>query len=171
MNGTCPVFAFLGAAIAAITWPIGLAIAAIAGLAIGAYYLIKHWEKVKDFFSNLWDGIKDIFFRGVDFVKGKINSIVSFLPDFVKEKLNIGAEVTAKGAKATGNEENIFRPNNQRATGIDRTIKRINESTKTIKQEAALRVQFDNVPENVSVIQEKKDKSGMFDLDMGYNNI
>ncbi|HIE59145.1 MAG TPA: phage tail tape measure protein, partial [Hydrogenothermaceae bacterium] len=41
--------------------PIGIAIAAIAGLSFAGYMLVKHWDKVKAFFGNFWDYIKKGF--------------------------------------------------------------------------------------------------------------
>lgn len=50
-------FKIVGTAIAAITSPIGLVVAA----AIAATVLIiKNWEPISDFFIDLWDGIKDV---------------------------------------------------------------------------------------------------------------
>lgn len=54
------IFRLLGKAV--LTNPILLVIAAIAA---GAYLVIKHWDKVKAFFSDLWGFIKDIFNRMV----------------------------------------------------------------------------------------------------------
>jgi len=41
-----------------LTNPVGLAVAAIGLLAFAAYEIYKHWGGIKDFFANLWDGIK-----------------------------------------------------------------------------------------------------------------
>ncbi|MBM3618929.1 MAG: hypothetical protein FJX23_10370, partial [Alphaproteobacteria bacterium] len=45
--------------------PIGLIITGIVALGVAAYMLIKHWDKVKTFFADLWDGIKTAFEDGV----------------------------------------------------------------------------------------------------------
>lgn len=50
-------FPALGAAIAVITGPIGIAIAVIAALATAAYLIIKNWEPIKKFFGELWASI------------------------------------------------------------------------------------------------------------------
>lgn len=42
----------------AMIWPILLVVAGVAALAAGAYLLIRHWDSVKKFFANLWDGMK-----------------------------------------------------------------------------------------------------------------
>lgn len=45
-------------AFGALTGPVGIAITAIT---VGATLLIKYWEPISKFFSDLWDGIKKIF--------------------------------------------------------------------------------------------------------------
>jgi len=49
-----------------IVWIIG----GIALLGAGAYMLIKHWDKVKVFFSGLWDGLKSLAGKAIGFVSG-----------------------------------------------------------------------------------------------------
>lgn len=70
------VFGLLARAV--LTNPILLVIAAIA---VGAYLVIKHWDKVKKFFSDLWGFIKDVFNRlvasAVAFGSGIWNQIKS----------------------------------------------------------------------------------------------
>ena len=84
--------------------PIGLAIAVIAG---GAYLIYSNWDKLKGYFSSLWNGIKSIFTESLDIVKG----IISFSPfgiiinnwnviknyfsnfwDWIANKFNIGVD-------------------------------------------------------------------------------
>ncbi|MFZ6712017.1 phage tail tape measure protein [Undibacterium sp. TC9W] len=45
--------------------PIFLAIAAIAALAAGAYYLYHHWAPAKQFFDGIWSSIKEAFNGGI----------------------------------------------------------------------------------------------------------
>ncbi|MEH6490742.1 phage tail tape measure protein [Halopseudomonas sp.] len=49
----------------AATWPILAIIAAVALLAVGAYMLYKHWDKVTAFFSGIWENIKQAFSGGI----------------------------------------------------------------------------------------------------------
>ena len=55
--------ATLGAAAAqaAFSWPILLVVAGIAALALGAYLVIRHWDRISDFFTRLWNGVKTKF--------------------------------------------------------------------------------------------------------------
>jgi len=58
-----------GAAMAFLTSPITLVILAIGAVIAIVYLLIKHWDKVKDFFGKLWEGIKNIFTKAFDWLK------------------------------------------------------------------------------------------------------
>jgi phage-related minor tail protein len=40
--------------------PIGLIVAGIAALAGAAYVLIQYWEPIGEFFSGLWEGVKEM---------------------------------------------------------------------------------------------------------------
>ena len=88
----------LAAVFAAITGPIGIAIAAIAALVAAGVLIYKNWDKIKetgisiwksfaDFFVNIWETIKKKFF-GIwnSIIKGmedRINKIVDMLNLFV----------------------------------------------------------------------------------------
>ncbi len=49
----------LGAVFAFITGPIGIAIAAITALGVAAYLIYENWDSIKEYFVNLWEGIKE----------------------------------------------------------------------------------------------------------------
>lgn len=55
----------LGGAFAALSGPIGIAIAAVAGLTAAGFALFDSWKDVKNFFVNLWDGPLVSFLRWV----------------------------------------------------------------------------------------------------------
>ncbi len=52
--------------------PIGLIVAGIAALAGAAYLLIQYWEPIGEFFSGLWDGVKEVTSGAVDWLLGKV---------------------------------------------------------------------------------------------------
>ncbi|UJF27458.1 hypothetical protein [Planococcus sp. 107-1] len=56
----------IGSAIAAIAAPVAIAIAAIAALIGIVALIVKNWEPITEFFSNLWSNIKDIFVKTKD---------------------------------------------------------------------------------------------------------
>jgi len=41
----------------------------ITAIAVAAFLIIKYWDPIKKFFSNLWTGIKAVFWKAIDFVK------------------------------------------------------------------------------------------------------
>jgi len=58
---------FIQAWIAALG-PIAPLVAAIAGIGLAVYAVIKHWEPIKAFFANLWKGIAGIFTAYVNWI-------------------------------------------------------------------------------------------------------
>ena len=53
---------------AALLGPIGWILLAIAALAGAVFMVYKNWDKLKDFFSVLWGGIKQVFKNALDFI-------------------------------------------------------------------------------------------------------
>jgi hypothetical protein len=102
--------------------PIGLIVIAIAAaiiqvsamIAIGIE-LIKHWDKVKQFFIDLWATTKRGFDGMVEVVTNAVRRITSILPDWLVGKggaiaVNAGAPVgvlTATPARAAGSEAKV----------------------------------------------------------------
>lgn len=50
-----------GAVLGLLLSPIGLVVAAVAGLALAAYLIYDNWEAIAGFFSDLWDSVYNIF--------------------------------------------------------------------------------------------------------------
>lgn len=64
--GAQGVWTFTAALLAnPVTWIVVAIVAAVGLLAFGVYELIKHWDKVGPWLSNLWTNIKTIFVTGV----------------------------------------------------------------------------------------------------------
>lgn len=49
-------------------------LAAITAIAMAAYLIYEYWEPIKNFFANLWQGIKDIFWGFVEWIKNLGNT-------------------------------------------------------------------------------------------------
>ena len=72
----------------------------VAAIAVAAFLIIKYWDPIKKFFGNLWDGIKAIFWKALDWGKkwgllflgpiGWIIMIWKAVPDKFK---NIGTDI------------------------------------------------------------------------------
>ncbi len=56
--------------------PIGLIVAGVVALAAGAYFVVKHWGTVKDFFAGLWEGVV----AGAKWVWGMIKKVFEYTP-------------------------------------------------------------------------------------------
>lgn len=69
--GLTPIVASFGAVLLAT--PIGWFLGAVALLAGAAYLVIKHWEPIKQFFSDLWEGVKNAILK-----------LDAMMPDWVK---------------------------------------------------------------------------------------
>ncbi|MCD8173805.1 MAG: phage tail tape measure protein [Alistipes sp.] len=67
--------------VALLSNPIVLIIAAVVALATSVYLIVKHWDKVKAFFSKLWEGVKNIFRKAWDIIK----AIVLFPIEVIKK--------------------------------------------------------------------------------------
>lgn len=65
----------IGAGFAALTGPVGLAVAVIAGAAL---LIIQNWEGIKGGLEVIWDGIKAVFKGAADFVSEVFQAWVDF---------------------------------------------------------------------------------------------
>lgn len=74
-----PVLKVVGASIAALALPVLKVVAVVTALAAAVYLVIKNWDKIKDFFSLLWEGIKEGLSSFVSWFTDKWNGIVEFL--------------------------------------------------------------------------------------------
>ena len=103
------VVGFLATAFTFLLGPVGLIILAIAALIAIGVMLYKHWDEVKafaiqvwtgikdgittamqavgDFLSGIWEGIKNVFWTGVNFIVGLWAMILDFLFPGWSEKL------------------------------------------------------------------------------------
>ena len=79
LPGIISMLPILGAAFAVLTGPVGLVIAAIAGLVAIGVLLVKNWDKIKLFFVGMWATIKDIFFSNINSIIEKVNSFIGLI--------------------------------------------------------------------------------------------
>lgn len=96
--------------LAMIANPIGAIITGVIALGVAAYYLFKHWDKVKPFFESLWQDVKDInnaigawlgqFFTNLalsfwGFGSELISSLIKGIKESVKDVYNVFSEIGA----------------------------------------------------------------------------
>lgn len=55
--------------------PVGLIIGGIAAASVAVYGVVKNWDKIKEYFANLWEGIKQTFFDALEAIKPAINFV------------------------------------------------------------------------------------------------
>lgn len=55
--------------------PVGLIIGGIAAAGVAVYGVVKNWDKIKEYFANLWEGIKQTFFDALEAIKPAINFV------------------------------------------------------------------------------------------------
>lgn len=56
---------------------IALITAAVIAFGTAGYMLVKHWDKVRAFFSELWGGVKEAFKGAIDFIMPYIDQLMS----------------------------------------------------------------------------------------------
>lgn len=120
----------IGAAIAAVAGPIGIAIAAVAALIGIVALIVKNWEPIKEFFSNLWANIVEIFVKTKDkvfeVVGGWILGIMTKFFDLKDGAIGIFESLsTAAGIVWRAMKEVLMKPVNaikDAITGVFETI-------------------------------------------------
>lgn len=90
--------------LAFISNPIGLFITAVVALGAAAYLLIKHWDKVKAFFTTLWEVLKGAFKEGVDSVLSYLQPLIDAVNQVIGGLSQIGQSV---GKKLSGAWEHL----------------------------------------------------------------
>lgn len=85
--------------------PIGLVIAAIVALGLAAYGLIKYWEPVKEWFTELFDGLKEGF---------RLFSKVTGMFGGGEKEINVNKNITTSplGSSGSGGGSNVQQSNN-----------------------------------------------------------
>jgi phage-related minor tail protein len=78
-------FPALGAAITLITGPIGIAIAAIAGLVAAGVLIYKNWDEIKEKAIEIWTKIQDFFSETSDKIKETFTNVMNSIKDFFKK--------------------------------------------------------------------------------------
>jgi len=99
LPGIIAAVPILGAVFAALTGPIGLAIAAVVALIAIGVLLHKNWDKIKEGMAAVWEGIKGIFRGGIVALENAINWIINKINSI---SFNVPAWVPLIGGKTFG---------------------------------------------------------------------
>ena len=101
---TIPALVSWTASMWAATWPILAVIAAIALIAAGAYLIIRHWEPIAQWFSDLWERIVAPFRAAWDWLKGLFGAGGKELPETAAEGIRGSAAAVGGATEAMAGE-------------------------------------------------------------------
>ena len=82
-------FGALSAVTAPITATILAIVLAVGLLVVAGYYMVKHWDKIKDTFSTIWNTIVGVAKASINIIIAGINLLLKAL-NFVTSKLGLG---------------------------------------------------------------------------------
>lgn len=68
-------------------------------LALAAYGIYEHWAPIKEFFVDLWEGVKNTFAQAVEWVGVKMQVLSDLMPNWMKKYTLPGAAVQFMGEK------------------------------------------------------------------------
>ena len=92
--------------------PVGLIIGGIAA-GVAVYGVVKNWDKIKEYFANLWEGIKQTFFDALEAIKPAINFVGNAAGKLMAVTRVVSESVTWVGNKLGLTEEKAdFSANN-----------------------------------------------------------
>lgn len=130
--------------------PIGVVIGAIGALiAIGAL-LVANWDKVTEFFSALWDGVKTAFFTAIDAIMAVVNPFIEVINSIrnIWDKLRgtvsqpIEAEITTRqnvittaGDGVISPQEGIMRSINENRSSAEVTLRNETNTRAEVSQQ------------------------------------
>ena len=92
--------------------PVGLIIGGTAA-GVAVYGVVKNWDKIKEYFANLWEGIKQTFFDALEAIKPAINFVGNAAGKLMAVTRVVSESVTWVGNKLGLTEEKAdFSANN-----------------------------------------------------------
>lgn len=105
--------------------PIGLIVIGIGALIGAGILLVKHWDTVKDFFGNLWDGIKEVTGGAVDWLLEKIKVLLNPFGLLVKAAKTVVGAVFGDGDEDLGAETASGLSRNRRSRNVIRSARSV----------------------------------------------
>lgn len=71
-----PLFTALGAAFTFVMGLLSPLVLLVGGMAVAGYMLVKHWDKVAAFFTDLWASVKESFSSAIDWIMEKVDGFL-----------------------------------------------------------------------------------------------
>jgi len=167
----------LGAAIG--FTPIGWFLGALALLAAAAVMVVKHWAPIKQFFADLWGGIKKVFQGFLDYVVGiftldlqraweGIKKIFDGIKNVVKQMLKISpVGMIARAFRGREDELNLDE-GAAMPPMLGAAAARPQPTLAAANSEAHVTVDFRNLPRGARVSTDPR-STALLDLSMGYS--
>lgn len=147
--------------------PIGLA---ITGIAIAAALVIKYWEPISAFFSDLWLGVTETFRGAWEMIKPIIDAIVGGVRDTIDavERLAIKAGISEGTALGGSIARFAEPPASRRSLGIGETPPAA--AAGVTGSEARVKIDLANAPRGTRVTTDPASTAEV-DLSVGYQMV
>lgn len=78
-SGMLSIAKAIGTSMYAALGPVGLVIAAVVAIGTAAYQVYKHWDQIKEFFSNLWETVSGIFTSAFEAISSGVTKFVNWV--------------------------------------------------------------------------------------------
>jgi hypothetical protein len=170
-------FVVLGFAIA--TTPIGWFLAGIAAIAAAAFLIIKNWEPIKQFFSEMWQDIKGLFTGFTDFLLGVFTLDTKRAWEGIKRIFTSGGYLAKKGLQQIAFTNPLTAPFAIAASQMSGGSSKIGSQRPQIgagtvlaapaaPAQASVTVDFKNTPKG-TLVTPARDNTAFLAIDVGYN--
>ena len=78
-SGMLSIAKAIGTSMYAALGPVGIVIAAVVAIGTAAYQVYKHWDQIKEFFSNLWQTVSGIFTSAFEAISSGVTKFVNWV--------------------------------------------------------------------------------------------
>lgn len=139
-----PVLVALGTALAPFVLAAAPFIAAAVGIGAAAWQIYKNWEPLKEFFSELWDGIVAKVSAAVETLKPLMETVWKY------GRWAVPGYAVAKGAEWAGEKMGLFGSTEKPAQLLSSTT---SPAAQTSRSQAYVQVEFANMPKGARVTE------------------
>lgn len=163
LSGLPTILGFVALGFNAVTgavWGLGKALLTnpigwwVLGLGLAALVVIKYWEPIKTFFTNLWDTIVDKFRWARDILAGIWNKIVDAVPFGKKTEFKVDQVSSFSNAQQGFSAPSVLTSS-------------VAGNNSVITKESVLKVEFDNAPQGLRIDKSNLDDAVFTDVKVG----